>query len=157
MPNAADHRLTFVKALRPVADVIKQEFAIRPIITLTPAAHESGWGRSGLTKKANNLFGFTGESWERNGKPVIRLPTIEYIEGERRVVTRPFRAYNSWEESVRDWARLMHFPRYRQALIWAKEGDVGAFAADVAAAGYATDPLYAIKLSSTAAAVRALL
>ena len=143
----------FVALMFPIAQDEEKRSGIKPLITITQAAHESAWGTSGLTQKANNLFGFTGESWESAGKPVIKLPTDEYIGGVRKTVLRPFRAYGSWAESVRDWANLMQFPRYIDALAAARAGLVVAFAQRVAAAGYATDPHYADALINVAQAV----
>lgn len=53
---------TFVKNMQEAAQAVKAAFGIDPLITMTQAALESGWGTSGLTKKANNLYGFTGDS-----------------------------------------------------------------------------------------------
>ena len=52
-------RKTFIETMLPIADKIKRDYAIEPIITITQAAHESNWGNSGLSKDAYNLFGFT--------------------------------------------------------------------------------------------------
>ena len=78
---------------------IAKSLGIPPDIVVPQAALESGWGVSGLTKKANNLFGMTaGSSWIRHqsdsnvpvkawsqlntgnppGTPVIHMPTVEY-------------------------------------------------------------------------------
>lgn len=143
----------FIALMLPIARDEEGRSGIRRLITITQAAHESAWGLSGLTVKANNLFGFTGESWEAAGKKVIKLPTVEYITGQKKTVLRPFRAYGSWAESVRDWATLMQFPRYNKALIAARAGDINLFATEVAAAGYATDPHYAGELQRVALTV----
>lgn len=50
----------FVTLMTPIATQIESQSGISPLITITQAAHESGWGKSGLTKKANNLYGYTG-------------------------------------------------------------------------------------------------
>lgn len=142
---------------------------IKSLITIAQAAHESGWGQSGLTQKANNLFGFTGDSWEAEGKPVIRMPTDEWVEGTVNnttgmsvpgrwiTVPRPFRAYSSWAESVRDWASLMQANRYAAAFACARAGDMPGFAKAVFAAGYATDPNYAAELTMVGGIVSDLL
>ncbi len=49
----------FVGLMSPIAESIQAQYGIHPLITITQAAHESGWGASGLTKKANNLYGYT--------------------------------------------------------------------------------------------------
>jgi len=162
-------QIKFVADLAQIAADEEGRSGIKPIITISQAAHESGWGQSGLAKKANNLFGFTGEAWELDGKPVISLPTEEWIEGSVNNTTgvsvpghwitiqRPFRSYASWEESVRDWSNLMHKNRYAAALERAREGDIGGFAFAVYKAGYATDPHYAAALISVGVTVARLL
>lgn len=49
----------FVQTMTPIAESVRDHYGIDPLITITQAAHESGWGASGLTKKANNLYGYT--------------------------------------------------------------------------------------------------
>ena len=73
------------------------------------AAHESGWGaheiRNADGTPSHNLFGIkAGAGW--NG-PVAEVTTTEYVDGQPRKVTAKFRAYASYEESFRDYARLM--------------------------------------------------
>ncbi len=137
---------SFIEKMWPIADDEFNRSGIFPHMTVVQSAHESAWGTSGLTVKANNLFGFTGESWEKEGKPVIVLPTKEFVEAQWTVVNRPFRSYDSWAGSVRDWANLMQRPRYKDALEYMKSGNIVGFCKAVAAAGYATDPDYADKL-----------
>ena len=57
-----------------------------------------------------------------------------------------FRAYGSYEESFKDYARLINeSPRYAQAKT--QTGSAYAYASGLQRAGYATDPQYAAKLS----------
>ena len=91
-----------------------------------------------------NLFGIkAGAGW--TGK-VAEVRTTEYINGEARKVTAKFRAYDSFEDSFRDYANLINNnPRYAQAR--AQTGSSYAYASGLQKAGYATDPEYASKLS----------
>jgi flagellar protein FlgJ len=74
------------------------------------------------------------------------VTTTEYINGTPRKVTAKFRAYGSYEESFKDYARLItESPRYEKAR--AKTHSALAYAAELQKAGYATDPQYAAKLS----------
>lgn len=137
---------SFIEKVWPIAEEEFKRSGIYPHIPTIQSAHESDWGRSGLTIKANNLFGFTGESWQQQGRPVIVLSTKEFEGGKWITVNRPFRSYDSWDGSIGDWAKLMQFPRYKDAFSCAKKGDIEGFAKNVASAGYATDPNYADKL-----------
>ena len=116
------------------------------------AAHESGWGRREI-KNADgstsfNVFGIkAGAGWKG---PVAEVTTTEYEGGVARKVTAKFRAYSSYEESFKDYARLMKdSPRYSQVMASASTGSAtpAGFAQGLQRAGYATDPAYADKLT----------
>ncbi|KAF5291689.1 hypothetical protein FQR65_LT20432 [Abscondita terminalis] len=115
---------------------------------LGQAGHETGWGKSEIKNadgsNAHNLFGIkAGKGW--TGK-VAEVTTTEYINGTPRKVTARFRAYDSYEESFRDYARLITSnPRYEKAM--GQTGSALAYATELQKAGYATDPEYASKLS----------
>ena len=112
------------------------------------AAHESGWGRREIRQadgtSAHNLFGIkAGASW--TGK-TAEVMTTEVIDGQPRKVMAKFRAYGSYDESFRDYARLMkNNPRY--AGVVTAGNDAQGFAQGLQRAGYATDPAYADKLT----------
>ncbi|MDO8250873.1 MAG: glucosaminidase domain-containing protein, partial [Rhodoferax sp.] len=84
-----------------------------------------------------------GAGW--TGK-VAEVSTTEYVDGVARKTVAKFRAYDSYEDSFRDYARLItKTPRYAQAS--QQTGSAHAFASSLKKAGYATDPDYASKLS----------
>ncbi|MDO9030725.1 MAG: glucosaminidase domain-containing protein, partial [Hydrogenophaga sp.] len=93
---------------------------------------------------SHNLFGIKATGgWK--GK-VAEITTTEYINGEPRKVTAKFRAYDSYADSFRDYAKLIgNSPRYDQVMD--QIGSVQGFASGLQKAGYATDPQYAAKLS----------
>ena len=140
----------FVQHLSGTAERVAQESGIPASFMLGQAGHETGWGKSEI-KNADgsssfNLFGIkAGKGW--TGK-VAEVTTTEYINGTPRKVVAKFRAYDSYEDSFRDYARLItESPRYEKAQATAKTGSAVAFAAELQKAGYATDPEYARKLS----------
>lgn len=164
----------FVTEMTPIAQQIQGTYGIDPLILISQAALESGWGKSELSAKYNNLFGFTAGSWLQKGLPVVDLPTYEYIQkpidqvtyfetpgdivsksrvndNETKVlVHRYFRKYPTWYDSAADWANLISgTSRYSKALAAAKSGDLASYASLVSAAGYATDPQYPDLLTST--------
>ena len=119
------------------------------------AAHESGWGKREIKNadgsSAHNLFGIkAGAGW--NGK-VAEITTTEYVDGAAQKVTAKFRAYGSYEESFRDYARMLkESPRYAEVAQQAAQAPASAasaagFAQGLQKAGYATDPGYADKLA----------
>ncbi|WP_238655150.1 glucosaminidase domain-containing protein [Paenibacillus piscarius] len=134
----------FIARIVPYAVADMQQSHIAASLTIAQAALESGWGNSGLTAKANNLFGIKGKG------PAGSLPfrTTEYRNGQPVQVLAEFRAYHNWGESVEDHSELI-----TGGVSWNKElynkaiGVDGKTAArEIAAAGYATDPGYAAKL-----------
>ena len=112
------------------------------------AGHETGWGKHEIKMKGGepsfNLFGIKADAkW--TGK-TAEVTTTEYVNGEPRKTVARFRAYSSYEESFKDYARLItDTPRYAQ--VRQQTGSVTAFASGLQRAGYATDPAYASKLS----------
>lgn len=80
-----------------------QRSRIAASLTIAQAALESGWGNSGLTVKANNLFGIKGSGPAGS----IAVRTTEYLNGKPVQVTAAFRAYNDWGESVADHSALI--------------------------------------------------
>ncbi|MBC7393921.1 MAG: flagellar assembly peptidoglycan hydrolase FlgJ [Variovorax sp.] len=138
----------FVSQHTEAAERVAQATGIPSAFMIGQAGHETGWGKSEIRNadgsNAFNLFGIkaTG-SW--TGK-VAEITTTEYVDGEAKKVTAKFRAYGSYEESFRDYAKLIgECPRYAQAR--AQTGSATAYATELQRAGYATDPAYAAKLS----------
>ena len=138
----------FVQSLSATAERVAQDSGIPASFMLGQAGHETGWGKSEI-KNADgstsfNLFGIkAGKGW--TGK-VAEITTTEYINGEARKVKAKFRAYDSYEESFRDYARLIsQNPRYANAM--QATGNAKDYATALQKAGYATDPQYANKLS----------
>lgn len=138
----------FVQHHSAAAERVAQASGIPASFMIGQAGHETGWGK-GEIKNADgsnsfNLFGIKAtKAW--TGK-VAEITTTEYINGTAQKVTAKFRAYDSYEDSFKDYARLINnSPRYEQAR--AKVDSAVAYATELQKAGYATDPEYARKLS----------
>ena len=140
-------RDNFVTAHSNAAQRVARESGIPANYMLGQAGHETGWGKSEIRNKDGsnsfNLFGIkAGGSW--TGK-VAEVTTTEYVNGAPKKMTAKFRAYDSYEESFRDYARLIGTnPRYEKAM--SQTGSAHAYASELQKAGYATDPAYAQKL-----------
>ena len=143
-----ESQTAFVSKLGTAASRVSAEAGIPASFMLGQAGHETGWGKSEIRNADGsdsfNLFGIKATGgW--TGK-VAEITTTEYINGEPKKVTAKFRAYDSYEDSFRDYARLMSTnPRYQTAM--QNLGSAQAFATQLQKAGYATDPQYAAKLS----------
>ena len=133
------------RLLRPALQAA-QSSGIHPHLILAQAALESGWGKREILtaegKPSHNLFGIkaTGD-WQ--GK-TTEITTTEYINGTPQKIKAAFRVYDSYAESLSDYARLLkNNPRY-QRVAQSSSAEQGAHA--LQAGGYATDPAYANKL-----------
>jgi flagellar protein FlgJ len=148
-------QVDFVQQHAGAARAAEAQSGIPAAFMIGQAAHESGWGRQEIRNadgsSARNLFGIkAGAGW--NG-PVAEITTTEYVDGVARKVSAKFRAYGSYEESFRDYARMLkESPRYAAVAAQAAQGAASAasaagFAQGLQRAGYATDPAYADKLA----------
>jgi flagellar protein FlgJ len=131
----------FIKAVSPAAKASSKTTKIPASFTVAQAALESAWGAH---CPGYNLFGIkANSSWHG---PVTSQVTHEVVNGKTIEITANFRAYADWLGSITDHAQfLLTNKRYQPAFAYT----TGAlFAQAVAAAGYATDPLYAQKIVS---------
>ena len=146
--NHGARQADFVARHSAAAEVVARESGIPASYMIGQAGHETGWGKSEIRHRDGspsfNLFGIKATpGWK--GK-VAEVVTTEYINGEPRKLVAKFRAYDSYAESFRDYARLVgNSPRYEGAM--QQVGSVQGFAAGLQRGGYATDPQYAAKLS----------
>ncbi|HSV71035.1 MAG TPA: flagellar assembly peptidoglycan hydrolase FlgJ [Methylibium sp.] len=137
----------FVARHSDAAEAAAAETGIPGAFILSQAAHESGWGKREIRhadgRPSHNVFGIkAGANWKG---PVAEVTTTEYVDGQPRKVKAQFRAYASYDEAFRDYARLIKdSPRY--AKVVEQGGNAQGFAVNLQRAGYATDPAYAAKL-----------
>lgn len=135
----------FIAAVAPAAQDSQRETHVPASVTIAQAILESEWGRSGLSKQAQNYFGIKAQSGP-GPAGVINLPTWEVINGRNVTIDDAFKAYNNLYESVMDHGRfLADNPRYSAAF---QTTDPTQFAEKMHEAGYATDPGYAGKVAS---------
>ncbi|MDC6168746.1 flagellar assembly peptidoglycan hydrolase FlgJ [Paucibacter sp. XJ19-41] len=146
--NIAPHVQSFIQKHDDAAKAAEQQTGIPASFMIAQAAHESGWGKREITGKDGtpsfNVFGIKATAgW--TGK-VAEVQTTEYINGKPQKVMAKFRAYDSYEDSFKDYARLIGTnARYKDVV--AKADTAEGFARGLQKAGYATDPDYASKLA----------
>ena len=146
--SASEGQAGFVARHAQAAARVERSSGIPSGFMLGQAGHETGWGRHEITLPGGtpsfNLFGIkAGAGW--TGK-VAEVSTTEFINGAPQKVVARFRAYDSYEDSFRDYARLVtQNPRYAQAR--EQTDSVQAYTHGLQKAGYATDPDYAAKLT----------
>ena len=139
----------FIDKVGSAAKQVAKEYNLDWRFMMTQIGLESGNGASKLATQANNYTGFTGDAWEKAGKPVVRMLTWEQKDGKDYQMVRPFRAYASAMDSLRDYARLLTTqPRYAKAVEAQRKGDLpGAFTL-MGTSGYATQKDYGTRLAN---------
>ena len=136
----------FIRELWPMAEAAADELDTLPEVLIAQAALETGWGKhisKDSTGSSNNLFNIkAGSNWD--GK-TIEKTTIEFHNGVPVKEVAKFRAYDSYEDSFKDYVDfLKSSDRYNKAL--GQAADPEKFIRGLHRAGYATDPAYADKI-----------
>jgi hypothetical protein len=134
---------SFLAKIKPMVIADMKKSGILASLTAAQAFIESNKGNSGLTEKANNLFGIKGTY---NGESVKML-TTEYYNGVAHKVYANFRKYPSWVESIADHSalfnRLARYSNLRGCKDWKLATKY------VKDDGYATSPTYTSTLQNT--------
>ncbi|WP_242730816.1 phage tail protein [Bacillus altitudinis] len=133
----------FIKKLAPGAQKVYKKYNVLASLVIAQGCLESGFGSSGLSQQANNLFGIKGTY---NGKYVLMWTSEQDKKGNVTRVQAKFRKYPSYAESLADLGSLYtRLSRYKDVV---GEKDYKKATAAVSKAGYATDVNYATKLNS---------
>jgi flagellar protein FlgJ len=148
LPVHFDSPGQFIEALYPLARQVEQESGLDARLMLAQSALETGWGRHPILREdglpSHNLFGIkAGRDWQGDSATIT---TTEYRGGLALREQAAFRAYDSYQDSFRDYAQfLKQNDRYQEAL--ALRDDPKAFARALQDSGYATDPRYGDKIA----------
>ncbi|KYC29579.1 muramidase [Sterolibacterium denitrificans] len=146
-PGAPAGARSFIERVWPHALEASRATGIPAHFMVAQAALETGWGKAEPRlpdgSPSHNLFGIkAGRGWSG---PVVEASTTEVVNGLAQRETARFRVYASHAEAFQDYARLLaSSPRYADVL---GTRDAVSFARGLQQAGYATDPLYATKLT----------
>lgn len=146
LPGFSD-AAAFVDSLLPQAQRIGGQIGLDGRALVAQAALETGWGQQMIHQpsgqNSHNLFGIkAGKGWQGD-KALIN--TLEYRDGLPRSEKAPFRAYESFADSMQDYVDFVRDnPRYKQAM--QNTEDPETYFRSLQQAGYATDPQYADKI-----------
>ncbi len=141
----------FIDALWPIAQTVAGEMNVQPKAIMAQAALETGWGKHIIHqadgKSSHNLFGIKAD--RRWSGDVAKVSTLEYRNGLANKEVAPFRVYESYESSLKDYAHFIKgSDRYQDAI---QNGQsIKAYSEGLQEAGYATDPNYAKKIQRIA-------
>lgn len=148
MREVAGKTQEFIQSMLPHAQAASSASGIPAKFMIGQAALESGWGKHEIKTdngvNSHNLFGIKADaSWK--GK-VVSSTTTEYVNGVKQTKVEKFRAYDSYSDAFKDYAKMIsQNPRYQQAMN--NTHDASAYAHALQRAGYATDPQYGKKLT----------
>ena len=137
----------FVNRIWPHAVSAASTIGVPPQFVVAQSALESAWGKSEIRaadgSPSYNVFGVkAGRNWTG---PSVEVQTTEYVDGVAQTSREKFRVYGSYAEAFRDYANLLKTsPRFAPVL---GQQDGTKFAGSLQQSGYATDPLYADKLT----------
>ena len=149
MPDRFGSAQEFVDKLMPLAQRVAGELGVDPKVLLAQAALETGWGkhmvRDGNGDNSFNLFNIkAGRSWDGEAKAAN---TLEFKDGVMVKEVAKFRSYDNYEDSFKDYVSFLKgSSRYQEAINAA--ADPEKYLKLLQKAGYATDPIYADKISS---------
>jgi flagellum-specific peptidoglycan hydrolase FlgJ len=104
----------FIKELYPQAAEIYDKYGVLPSISISQAILESGWGKSELSAKSNNLFGIKADSSWKGKK--IKMNTSEYYNKK---IMDNFRVYDSIADSMKDYGEFLNNnKRYKESGVF---------------------------------------
>jgi peptidoglycan hydrolase FlgJ len=140
----------FVAALYPHAEKVGAELGVDPRAIVAQAALETGWGKHMIEdSNGRNSFNFFGikadQRWQGDS---VTVTTHEVRNGVTLKEKAAFRAYDSLDEGLRDYASFLQSSRYQDAIGQGLDADQYGFA--LQKAGYATDPRYGEKIRQIA-------
>ena len=135
----------FYKTYEQQAQQAARGTKIFPKVILAAAALESAYGKSALTKQANNFFGVKVPGNYTGSKVAFKTREVDK-NGKDYYVLANFKKYPSAKASFQDYIKLVSSDRYKKAGVLAAKNEAEQVAA-IKAANYATDPLYVQKLN----------
>ena len=134
-PNAEQYQVDFINRILPAAMKIYNEYGILPSLTIAQACKESSFGRYTV---GNNYFGIKAtKGW--TGKTANARTGEQTPAGKTYHINADFRAYDSLEESVEDYGKVLPQDFYSAAR---NAKDYKEAAHEVRKAGYATGVSY---------------
>lgn len=131
----------FFAKLKPGAYQTWHKYKVLPSVVAAQGALESAWGESGLTKRANNVFGIKGSYKGQS----VSMSTMEDGPGGMYGIVDGFRKYPSWNESIMDHGQLLGTKQPYTGLRIPGDKDYKSVAAKLTGS-YATDRGYAGKI-----------
>jgi len=139
----------YINEIVEYAKIGWEEYAINPVLTMSQAILESGYGESALTTEAHNHFGIKATEFGNRFWDATRTERITKEEIDGRMITVPadFRAYKNDKQSFLDYFRMLsESPYYSKKIGMAGITDYKEAVKKIHKSAYATDSKYEKKL-----------
>jgi len=136
----AQHQTDFYNKVWSSVQKVARDIGVSAEIIFAQLALESNWGRSELTRTANNFGGIKAVG----DQPYVIRRTREVFNGVSQYINARFRRYDSVQEGIEGYGKFItDNPRYRPFI---GATSIEAELTAIQASGYATDPQYSTKL-----------
>lgn len=147
---ATSQQTAFLNKAVKQAEKAAKKYGTYPSVMIAQAIVESGWGQSGLSVNANNLFGMkAGGDWTGAS---YTSKTREEANGKSYYINAAFRKYNSYEESFEDNGKKLRegvsWQPLRYQGAWIENASTYAAATKALTGTYATDSKYDTALNT---------
>ena len=135
----------FIDKYYLMAAAATREYGVPIIMIIVQGGLESGWGTAQKMMQHNAMFGIKAfKGWA--GKKYDALTWENYGKGDVQV-TQPFRAYDSIQESINDYANLIaNSGLYKDAKPYLQSDPLRAL--QIVGKIYATDQKYVAKVTA---------
>ena len=133
----------YIHEYRQIAVVEMYRSGIPASITLAQALHESNLGTSDLATYANNHFGIKCKTYWTGGTYYHK---DDDTDRSGRLIESCFRSYSTVIDSYVDHSNFLQNSENYSELFQLRRDDYKSWAYGLKKAGYATDPMYALKL-----------
>jgi flagellum-specific peptidoglycan hydrolase FlgJ len=124
-------KIAYFKEAAPYAVIAGERLKMDPKILLAQTALESGWGKSGLAVRANNLAGVKAKP----GQPYVEEESAEGFGPNERMVKSKFVTYPNKSSFFEDWSGFLKNKRYEDAI---KQSDPAMYGKVIGQKGYYT-------------------
>jgi flagellum-specific peptidoglycan hydrolase FlgJ len=132
--DSGDEKKNFFLVAVEFGKEIEKEFGIPYQVVVAQACLESGFGKSGLSRKGFNCFGY--KAGKHYSGSFVTMEATEIKDGAPVKGPAKFRSYSNIRESFRAYARLISTSRYKAAFKFKDQPK--RFLEEVIKGGYAT-------------------
>ena len=148
-----DYRKNFVNLIKQDCIDIGKKIGVPYKFMIAQLILETGWGRSSLFTKYNNIGGIKAVA----GQKFVTLPTNEYINGKNIRLNQNFAVYDTKKQGIEAYERVLQNKYFAKYLNKTSDPLEYAKLLQGGKPKYATDPKYVSKIESLLKTIETLL